>query len=64
MLDSMIVISSYEQSFYDRLARLTEQLLPFLSSAPTKIVMGSAQDKKFKIQTVVMGNERDSSPHL
>ena len=44
MLDSMIVISSCEQSLDERLARLTEQILRFQSSAPTTIVAGNAKD--------------------
>ena len=51
MLDSMIFISSYEQSFAERLARLTEQILPFPSSAPTTLVAGNAKDWKIKMQT-------------
>ena len=44
-------ISSHEQ-IYDRdLARLTEQALLFLSSAPIMIVPGDANDRKPKTQT-------------
>ena len=54
MLDSMIVISSYEQRLDWSLALLTEQILPLLSSAPTTIVPGNAKGQKSKTQTRVM----------
>ena len=65
MLDSMIVISSYEQIFDGRLARMTEHTLPFLSSAPMTMVLGNAKDQKPKIQSRSNEkNDRDSSPQL
>ena len=51
MLDSMMDISSHEQSYDGDLARLTEQALPFLPFAPITIVPGDANDKKPKTQT-------------
>ena len=65
MLDSMMVISSHEQSYDGGLARLTEQRLPLLSSAPMTIVPGNANDENFKTQTLrKKNNNMDSSPHL
>ena len=65
MLDSMMDISSHEQSYDGDLARLTEQALPLLSSAPITIVPGDANDKKPKMQTRRDKNgNMDSSPHL
>ena len=52
MLDSIIVVSSHEQSFNGGLTRLTEQALLVLSSAPTTIVPRNANDQEPKTQTL------------